>query len=205
MNAPAQEIRKGRKYDQVIEGARQVFLSEGFEGASVDDIARAAGVSKATLYSYFPDKRLLFMEVTTQQCKMQADAALDAIDMSLPVRDVLRQVADQLTRIILSDMGKSMFRVCVAESERFPEIGQQFYQSGPGRMKIELGNFLRDAVTRGELRIDDFDRACMQMGDLCKGDLWMRNLLGLSDDVDEDERQRVIEASVDMFMARYGT
>jgi TetR/AcrR family transcriptional repressor of mexJK operon len=59
MNAEAQ-IRKGRKFDQVIEGAKAVFLREGFEGASVDEIARDAGVSKATLYSYFPDKQHLF-------------------------------------------------------------------------------------------------------------------------------------------------
>ena len=53
-------IKKGRKFDQVIEGARTVFMRDGYEGASVDDIAREAGVSKATLYSYFPDKRVLF-------------------------------------------------------------------------------------------------------------------------------------------------
>ena len=95
MNAPATEIRKGRKYDQVVAGARAVFMSEGFEGASVDDIARAAGVSKATLYSYFPDKRLLFMEVITTQCRINGDEALSAIDFSLPVRDVLLQIGDR--------------------------------------------------------------------------------------------------------------
>ena len=45
-------VRRGRKFEQVLEGATQVFLQHGFEGASVDDIAREAGVSKATLYSY---------------------------------------------------------------------------------------------------------------------------------------------------------
>ena len=43
------EIKKGRKFDQVLEGAREVFMRDGFEGANVDDIARSAGVSKATL------------------------------------------------------------------------------------------------------------------------------------------------------------
>ena len=60
MNTHSPTIRKGRKFDQVLEGARSVFLADGFEGASVDQIAKVAGVSKATLYSYFPDKRLLF-------------------------------------------------------------------------------------------------------------------------------------------------
>ena len=45
MTAHAAQIKKGRKFDQVLEGARVVFMRDGFEGASVDDIAReAAGV-----------------------------------------------------------------------------------------------------------------------------------------------------------------
>lgn len=78
------QIRKGRKFDQVVEGAQEIFLRDGFEGASVDDIARAAGVSKATLYSYFPDKRLLFMEVATRQCSEQARISIEKIDSSRP-------------------------------------------------------------------------------------------------------------------------
>ena len=76
MGTETAAVRRGRKFDQVLEGAREVFLRDGFEGANVDDIARAAGVSKATLYSYFPDKRLLFMEMATRQCQRQADEAL---------------------------------------------------------------------------------------------------------------------------------
>ena len=52
MTSDQTKVRKGRKFDQVLAGARDVFMADGFEGASVDAIARAAGVSKATLYSY---------------------------------------------------------------------------------------------------------------------------------------------------------
>ena len=72
MTETAAIVRTGRKFDQVIAGARAVFLADGFEGASVDDIAKAAGVSKATLYSYFPDKRLLFLEVARTECSERA-------------------------------------------------------------------------------------------------------------------------------------
>lgn len=56
-------VIRGRKFMQVLEGARTVFLRDGFDGASVDEIARQAAVSKAKLYSYFPDKRTMFSEV----------------------------------------------------------------------------------------------------------------------------------------------
>ena len=74
MDGNTPEIKRGRKYDQVIAGARDVFLAQGFEGASVDLIAREAGVSKATLYSYFPDKRILFIEVAKKNVRRKLNA-----------------------------------------------------------------------------------------------------------------------------------
>ena len=79
MTQSADIVRTGRKFEQVLEGAREIFMAEGFEGASVDEIAKAAGVSKATLYSYFPDKRLLFVEVVRAQCDRMADRAIELI------------------------------------------------------------------------------------------------------------------------------
>ena len=64
--------RTEQKYAQVLEGARAVFLASGFEGASVDDIARAGGISKATLYRHFPDKTALFKAVAEQEFARQA-------------------------------------------------------------------------------------------------------------------------------------
>src|SRR3974390_122989 len=48
------------KRQQIMEGARRIFLRDGFDGASIGDIVRAAGVSKGTLYAYFPGKEMLF-------------------------------------------------------------------------------------------------------------------------------------------------
>ena len=90
------EIRRGRKYDQVLDGARRIFLRDGFDGASVDDIAREAGVSKATLYSYFPDKRLLFTEICNSECRRQTAAAEAEMDYTAPVEGLLAFAAEQL-------------------------------------------------------------------------------------------------------------
>ena len=95
------EAKRGRKFDQVLEGARSVFLQDGFEGASVDVIARVAGVSKATLYAYFPDKRLLFMEVAKGECQRQSHSALAEIDFSQPPEIVMRAAATRLLGFVL--------------------------------------------------------------------------------------------------------
>jgi len=203
MTAMAAEIKKGRKFDQVVDGAREIFMRDGFEGASVDDISRAAGVSKATLYSYFPDKRLLFSEVARLECNRQAQEALDVIDVNAPIDVVLRMSADRVVRFFLSDFGQQVFRICVAESYRFPELGRRFYESGPAMLRQRMGFILKPYVERGDLLIDDMELATSQFGELCKSDLFVRRLCGLADTFTEDEIARVVDGVVAVFLARY--
>ena len=197
-------IRKGRKFDQVLAGAREVFLRDGFEGASVDAIAREAGVSKATLYSYFPDKRLLFVEVASDQCCRQADEALVTMDLTRPPQEVLGEAARRFLGFIYSEMGIRIFRICVAEADRFPEIGRRFYESGPQLMRRALTTYLEVAVSRGELLIEDMPLAADQFAELCKADLWPRVVFGLQSDVSDAEIDRIVDGAVATFMARYG-
>jgi TetR/AcrR family transcriptional regulator, mexJK operon transcriptional repressor len=206
MAAQAQQaVRKGRKFDQVLEGARVVFMRDGFDGASVDDIARAAGVSKATLYSYFPDKRLLFMEVAKSECRRQADEADALVDENAAISQVLTGAAERITAFMLSDFGQRVFRICVAESDRFPGLGSEFYDSGPKLLRARLVEHLRHAVARGEVRIDDLTLAADQFIQLCKADLHDRLIFGMTERCTMVDRKRVIEGAVQMFMARYAT
>tara|TARA_R110002094_G_scaffold176023_2_gene156156 strand:- start:40 stop:657 length:618 start_codon:yes stop_codon:yes gene_type:complete len=197
-------LRKGRKFDQVLEGARSVFMSDGFEGASVDEIARVATVSKATLYSYFPDKRHLFMEVANSECRRQSLEAMDNIDMAAPPGEVLSQAGHHFLRFITSTFGLQVFRICVAEADRFPELGRQFYNSGPAVMRAEMAEYFEGAVARGELRIDDYGLAADQFGELCKADKWPRLIFGVSTTVADSEMDRVVDGAVETFLARYG-
>ena len=204
MTAIDQNVRKGRKFDQVLAGARAVFMADGFEGASVDEIARVAAVSKATLYSYFPDKRLLFMEVANAECQRQSSEALDSIDMDGPPREVLTQTGLHFLGFITSTFGQQVFRICVAETDRFPELGQRFYNSGPAVMRAEMEKYFEMAQARGELKIEDLALAADQFGELCKADIWPRLMFGVSRSVTDAEMARVVNGAVETFLARYG-
>lgn len=205
MSSQVAKIRRGRKYDQVINGARSVFLTDGFEGASVDEIARAAGVSKATLYSYFPDKRILFMEMVTQQCQAQATTTVQSLDLTAPPDEVLRKGGQQFLGFLLSDMGQRIFRIVIAECERFPELGQKFYESGPMVMRRVLVDYLTAAQSRGQIRGNvDIALAADQFGEMCKADLWLKVIVGIRSDVSQADISRVVDGAVDTFLARYG-
>ena len=204
MNAPGHVTKQGRKWDQVLDGARTVFMRDGFEGASVDDIVREAGVSKATLYSYFPDKRLLFLEVAKCECKAQSDAAIQQIEGTGDVREALATAAGRMVRFFLSDVGMQVYRIVVGESQRFPEIGREFYASGPQLVRDMLIHFLTKAVDDGKLRIDDVALAADQFPELCKAGLHMQMVLGIREVATDAEIDRVIDGAVDMFMSQYG-
>ena len=70
--APAERTRRGQAA-QIMDGARTVFLRDGFDGASMNDIARVAGVSKGTLYVYFDSKEQLFEALIREDRKQQAE------------------------------------------------------------------------------------------------------------------------------------
>ncbi|GLS85299.1 TetR family transcriptional regulator [Cypionkella aquatica] len=204
MTAKPQLIVKGRKFDQVLEGARIVFMRDGFERASVDDIAREAGVSKATLYAYFPDKRLLFLEIASAECRRQAADAESDIDRDAPIDVVLRVAAQRITAFMLSDFGQRIFRIAVAESENFPAVAHEFYHSGPKLVKDRIAEALRCATERGELVIDDIPFAAAQFAQLCKVDIQDRVIFTPQPCCTKADTTRVIEGAVSMFMARYG-
>ncbi|MEM8822339.1 MAG: TetR/AcrR family transcriptional regulator [Pseudomonadota bacterium] len=201
---PAEPIKRGRKFDQVLEGARSVFRQVGYEGASVDAIARAAGVSKATLYSYFPDKKLLFMEVARTECADQIEEARAILSPEARAEDALRAAGHRITGFILSDFGQAIFRMCVAESDRFPELGREFFRTGPAVFRAQLEDFLRLAIERGELVIDDVPLAANQFVELCHATLFAEAVFGVRKGATEAEIEGVVDGAVATFMARFG-
>ncbi|MEL7206051.1 MAG: TetR/AcrR family transcriptional regulator C-terminal domain-containing protein, partial [Pseudomonadota bacterium] len=166
--------------------------------------AREACVSKATLYSYFPDKRLLFIEVAKVECQAQSDAAVAEVEAMQDARRALTEAAKRMTRFFMSDVGLQVHRIIVGESQRFPELGRQFYESGPARVHTTLRQFLQWAVDDGQLEIDDIDLAADQFPELCKAGLHLKMLLGLRERPTEEEIDRVIDGAVDVFFAKYG-
>ena len=199
-----QGVRRGRKFDQVLDSAREIFLRDGFERAAVDDIARAAKVSKATIYAYFPDKRQMFLEVARAECHRQTQAAEAAIVADTPVREMLTIAAERLASFVMSDFGQKILRIIAREGDRFPGLGREFFETGPRVVHALLVHHLGNHVRAGHLQIDDLDLAADQFVQLCKAHLQERHLFGMSDTIGQQDVQRIVTGAVDMFLARYG-
>ena len=120
----------GAKRRQIMEGARQVFLSSGFDGASMNDVARAAGVSKGTLYAYFNSKEELFEAIIRGE-KSQSAERMCAFPREGDPREMLTDFGVRPDHRMAEPSTLALSRVVIAAAEKFPNIGRTFFEAGP--------------------------------------------------------------------------
>lgn len=200
-------VNQGRKYEKVLQGARDVFLRDGFEGASVDEIARRSGVSKATLYSYFPDKRRMFIEVFRAELQTLDDTRgcpvpfADLSAEALP--SMFRHLAISLARKIIHGTFVSSYRLGVAEAGRFPALAQELYDVVRGSCRQQIAMHLAQCIDSGLICIPDMELAVEQFVSLCGTILHERTLLLGSEAVAESDVARVADGAAAMFLSHY--
>lgn len=137
------------------------------------------------------------------ECRRQTEEAQALIDPDAPVEVVLTEAARRMVTFLMSDFAQKVFRICVAESDRFPQLGQEFYQSGPLVVRGMFMDYLAKAVARGELVIDDLAFAADQFVALCKVTLHEQTLFGVSCAEDKATPEQVVQGAAEMFLARY--
>jgi AcrR family transcriptional regulator len=200
--APA-ERADGAKRRQIMDGARRVFLAQGFDAASMGEIARAAGVSKGTLYVYFDSKERLFEAITHEECAAQAEGVFSFDPADRDVEAVLTRVGRGLMKFLCRPGGMSPLRTVISISERMPEVGREFYDTGPAKGVAMLRGYLEAQVAAGHLAIDDCEVAAAQFLDSC-GSTIFRPLLFNARATPTDERiNHVVGMAVRAFLAAY--
>lgn len=107
----------------------QEFLARGYAAASMDRVAAAAGVSKATIYSHFGDKESLFKALVEQMAKQRMQSILGHMDYDLEPRQALRRLFQDAIEDCCNNTEFHDFkRVLVGESGRFPELAKTFVE-----------------------------------------------------------------------------
>ncbi len=191
------------KRRQILEGARAVFLAQGFDAASMGEIARAAGVSKGTLYVYFENKEQLFEAIVHEQCEVQAEGLFNIDPANGDIEAVLTRLGVGLVQMMCQPGKASALRTVIAIAERMPEIGKQFYESGPARGIAMLASYLKTQVDAGALIIDDCEVAAAQFIDACQSTLFKPTLFNFAPPPSPERIAYVVGITVRTFMAAY--
>jgi AcrR family transcriptional regulator len=191
------------KARQIIDGARKVFLADGFDGASMNDIARVAGVSKGTIYSHFPSKEALFAALVREDRRAQAEQLGAYDDHDGPVEPVLRGMGVGLMQVMLDPAHVAQVRTIIAAASKFPEIGRIFYEAGPQFGQQRLALWLRRKVAEGALAIDDCDAAAVQFLNLAQGTLFRTMLFCGTQPPSREAIERTVDQAVRAFLTLY--
>src|SRR4051812_10642580 len=147
------------KRRQILDGARAVFLDLGFDGASMGEIARAAGVSKGTLYVYFSDKIALFEAIVEEETRT---AVLFRFDTASDIASNLAGFGEAYITLVCRPGGGSAIRTVMAIAERMPDVGRRYYDRVLQGTISCLASYLQDRVEAKELAIEDCQLAASQ-------------------------------------------
>lgn len=202
-NATPSVEEDNRKRRQIIEGARQVFMTRGFDAASMMDIAKAAGVSKGTLYVYFKDKDDLFADIVRSECTLQEKGIFDFDHADRDVEAVLRQHGKAFVAAISDPKRLSSWRTVIAVAERMPDLGRKIYESGPAVGVARLAAYLRAQTEAGVLAVDDYEIAAAQFIECCHATLLKPMLFNFGPPPTPERIDHVVGIAVRMFLAAY--
>lgn len=185
----------------MLKAAQRVFGEFGFSGANLDAIARAAGVSKMTIYSYFPSKKSLCEAVAASAGEALA-LRLDYLDPSRP-REALTRIGTAFLALNRSAGVVGGHRLAYSASTHCPAAARAFYEQGPLQTLEIVAEYLRAADQVGRLRVNDAEIAADQFLALFLGLGHISSLLGLGVPTASEDRA-LVRANVGLFMSRYG-
>jgi AcrR family transcriptional regulator len=198
---PAEEDSSKRR--QILEGARKVFMDLGFDGASMGEIARSAGVSKGTLYVYFADKNRLFEAIVEEESLEQGRIAFN-FDPTRDVETTLREFGRAYIQVVCRPRGGSAVRTVMAIAERMPEVGRRFYENVLQKTIGLLADYLKARVQSGDLAIEDCHLAASQFILMCQASLFLPFVFQIAPAPSAERAGAVVDSATRMFLAGYG-
>lgn len=205
MSTVAEQPRSARIHAAILAAAEDVFLRDGYVGASMDEVARLAGASKQTVYRHFGSKERLFVELVSSMTDAAGDAAGHEADASGEVEAVLVGLASAMLDGVLTPRILRLRRLVIGEANRFPELGRALHAHGPARAIAGVERRLRAWVDAGVLPEHDTAAAARHWNWLVMGGP-LNDAMLLGDDAIPSgaERRAHAEAAVVAFLRSLG-
>lgn len=195
--------KDGDKRQAILDAAKRLFAALGLAGASMDAIARAAGVSKVTVYSHFSSKDELFRHAVMAKCAQHTPESIFDARTPEPLRERLGRIGQGFVDLVLDDEPMSLYRMMAAQGGRASRLGRLFWDAGPERTIQLMSQMLSAAHAAGELRIDDPRRAAAHFFCLLKGEHHLRYMVGAAPAATRAVRRAHVRDVVELFLRAY--
>jgi len=201
-NAPGRPKDLGKRA-AILDAAKRLFVEQGYDGVSMDQIAAAAGVSKLTVYSHFGDKDSLFTEAVRAHCEQGMPTTLFVAEPGTPVRERLLAIGTAFFSMIMTPEAIAGHRILCSPQVASSAMPAAFWEAGPQRVQQSFTDLLERRVASGELEIEDCQRAASQFFTLLKGEPHALAVFGFSCGGNLDTPERYVTAVVDFFLRAY--
>jgi TetR/AcrR family transcriptional repressor of mexJK operon len=187
----------------ILDAAKRLFSTQGYDGVSMDQIAAEAGVSKLTVYSHFGDKEALFVEAVKAHCEARLPPEMFEAADAAPLREGLLQIVRAFYAMITGPEALGVHRLMCSPQLAESPMPRLFWDAGPRRVQEAVATMLQHHVDSGELDIDDVQRAASQLLCLAKGEAHAQQVFGCGGELDANALESHLRGTVDMFLRAY--
>jgi len=199
------KVRTEARRQAIVEAAAELFQEMGYEGASMNELTKRLGGSKATLYGYFASKEALFVAVIQAYTTAHLSEATRDLSVEIAGRAALEaaltRFGERMMQVLTNDAAAiAVYRMVVAEAGR-SEIGQLFHQAGPNQSIEALAGLFAAAMRRGEIRRADAKVTAMQFLGLVTAEINARLFLREPPPMTPAQIRQMVRRAVGMFFA----
>jgi|HubBroStandDraft_6_1064221.scaffolds.fasta_scaffold211102_2 AcrR family transcriptional regulator len=196
------------RQEGILNAAKNVFLEQGYELATMDDIAERAGTTKRTVYAHFENKEALFAAMVAHSGGMFLEHLGDLDRHGANYQAELERFANRFCELSTFRHAVQFQRVIIAESKRFPGLARGVSTSIHGRAAATVARYLQELDRQGKLKVPDPKVAAEQFLDITTGSIRFATLFGmippLAHDPDPSEPDRThgrrIRRAVEVFL-----
>ncbi|RYZ77715.1 MAG: TetR/AcrR family transcriptional regulator [Proteobacteria bacterium] len=201
------ESKNSSRLENLLTEATSMFLEQGYESLSIDELVRRVGGSKRNVYSQFQNKEALFIKVASNLCE----------ELSVPLRNLqlnhsdprvaLEKFSRELLKVVLDERTLALHRLMIAEAVRFPKLSQTIWKLGHDAACKLLADWIEDQKSAGRLVISsDAASVAAQFISSLTGYLQLRALLKPhSHKTSKQEIESFVEAAVASFLLSHSS
>ena len=200
LGRPTREDARARR-DRLFACAAEAFRRHGFEGASLEAIARDAGISRTTIYRQFGAKSELFRATALHSVEDLRRRARTIAPAGRPPPQVLLDYVTLFADAVRDRRSVELLRLAIAEQPKFPELAREIHGHLTETLR-PLAAYLAELHAAGEAQIEDPEAAALDLASLANGGF---RFLLVEPPADAEARERRARAIVDTFLRGVAT